>query len=58
MFLVGFSGFRRYNEISNLKVKNIKFHDLPMSMFIEKCETYVYRRGNKVIISNNEQCIG
>ena len=58
MFLVGFSGFLRFNEISNLKVKDIKFHDLHMSLYIEKSKTDVYRRGNEVIISktNSKYC--
>lgn len=58
MFLVAFAGFLRFNELSNLRVKNVNFHDLYMSLHIEKSKTDVYRRGNDVIISctGNKTC--
>ena len=42
MLLLGFPGFLRFNEIANLKVKNISFHDLYMSLNIERSKTDVY----------------
>ena len=51
MLLLGFAGFLRFNEIANLKVKNISFHDLYMSLNIEKSKTDVYRRGNSITIA-------
>ena len=58
MFLVGFSGFLRFNEIVNIRVKDVSFHDLHMRIFIQKSKTDVYRQGREVVIasSNDYTC--
>lgn len=43
--------FFRFNELANLHVKNICFHDLYMSVHIASSKTDVYRRGNDVLIA-------
>ena len=55
---LGFSGFLRFNELANLKVKNIVFHNSHIQLSIEKSKTDIYRRGNTVVISKtgNELC--
>ncbi|KAK3090957.1 hypothetical protein FSP39_011926, partial [Pinctada imbricata] len=55
MFLLGFSGFLRFSELSKLKVKNISFHELHMSVHIEGSKTDVYRRGNNVLIARTSK---
>ena len=56
--LLGFAGFLRFNELANLRVRDISFHDLYMSVTIEKSKTDVYRRGNNVLIAStgNKTC--
>jgi hypothetical protein len=56
--LLGFAGFLRFNELANLRVKDISFHDLYISVTIEKSKTDVYRRGNNVLIAStgNKTC--
>ena len=41
MRILGFCGFMRYFEISNLRRSDINFHDKFMKVFIEKCKTEV-----------------
>lgn len=52
MFLIGFAGFFRYNELANLRVRNVSFHEMYMSVHIESSKTDVYRRGNDVLIAS------
>ncbi|XP_062612565.1 integrase/recombinase xerD homolog [Saccostrea cucullata] len=52
MFLMGFAGFLRFNELANLRVRNISFHDFYMCLHIESSKTDVYRRGNDVLIAS------
>ncbi|XP_056016259.1 uncharacterized protein LOC125658242 [Ostrea edulis] len=52
MVLLGFAGFFRFNELSNLRVRNISFHALFMSVHLESSKTDVYRRGNDVLIAS------
>lgn len=52
MFLIGFAGFFRYNELANLRVRNISFHEMYLSVHIESSKTDVYRRGNDVLIAS------
>ena len=49
--LLGFCGFLRYQEISNLKRQDIVFCDTYMKLFIEKSKTDTYREGKWVFIS-------
>jgi integrase len=51
MLIVGYSGFLRFNEIANLKVKDVKFCDLYMELCIQSSKTDVYRRGGAVTIA-------
>ena len=49
--LLGFCGFLRYQEISNLKREDIIFCNTYMKLFIEKSKTDMYREGKWVYIS-------
>lgn len=51
LLLLSFAGFLRFSELSNIKVKNIKFNNLSMNIYIESSKTDVYRRGNEVTIA-------
>ena len=51
MFLTGFAGFLRFNELANIKVENIVFHDSYMTIHIGKSKTDVYRQGSEVVIA-------
>ncbi|KAJ8305077.1 hypothetical protein KUTeg_017372, partial [Tegillarca granosa] len=42
--LLGFSGFLRYDELSNIKMKDISFEQGYIELFIRKSKTDVYRR--------------
>lgn len=53
MLLLSFEGFLRFNELANIKVKNITFKELYMTICVEtsKTDVYVYRRGNEITIA-------
>ncbi|KAK3084809.1 hypothetical protein FSP39_019417 [Pinctada imbricata] len=51
MCLVAYSGFLRFSELINIRACDIEFHDLYVSLFIEKSKTDQYREGNWVLIS-------
>ena len=48
--LIGYGGFLRFNELSNIKRKDIVFYDAYAKIFIEKSKTDVYREGKRVLI--------
>jgi integrase len=56
--LLGFSGFLRYSELSNIKMKNIIFHDSHVELTLDQSKTDIYRRGNTVVIAKtgNDLC--
>ena len=58
LFLLGFSGFLRYSELSYIKMNNIEFHDTYIKLFISKSKTDIYRRGSSIIIAktSNDLC--
>ncbi|KAK3087837.1 hypothetical protein FSP39_011297 [Pinctada imbricata] len=58
MCLVAYSGFLRFSELINIRACDIEFHDLYVSLFIEKSKTDQYREGNWVLISkiNSPAC--
>ena len=51
MILLGYSGFLRFDEISNLHVNDISFEENYMVLNIRKSKTDKFRAGNKVYIS-------
>ena len=55
---LGFAGFLRFDEVSNMSVKHLEFHENYMSIFIPPSKTDVYREGNIVYINpiNNKYC--
>ena len=55
--LLGFCGFMRYSEISNVKRCDIVFCDTYMKLFIEKSKTDIYREGKWVYISKGDSDI-
>lgn len=50
MILIGYAGFLRYNEISELKCSDITFYDKHLVLKIRKSKTDVYREGREVLI--------
>lgn len=52
MFLIRFARFFSYSKVANLRVRNISFHEMYMSVHIESSKTDVYRRGNDVLIAS------
>ena len=51
MILLGYGGFLRFNEISELKCNDIDFKKDHAILKIRKSKTVVYRSGNEVLIS-------
>ena len=51
MALISFSGFLRFDELSNLKCNDVKIHDDYLSVFIHKSKTDRYRQGNEIVIA-------
>lgn len=54
MFLIGFSGFLRYEELSNIKKGDIIFYKHFMRIFIEKSKCDQYRTGKWVFIAKTD----
>lgn len=52
MILIGYAGFLRFNEISELKCNDIVFYDDYLVLKIRKSKTDVYREGREVLIAN------
>ena len=52
--LLGFCGFLRYDELSNIRRYDIVFSDTFMKIFIEKSKTDIYREGAWVYISKGD----
>lgn len=53
MCLLGFSGFFRFSELSNIRICDIKWENAHIEINIPKSKTDIYRRGNSVIIAKN-----
>ena len=58
MIILSFSGFLRFDEISNLKCKDIQIFDDYIKIFIANSKTDQYRQGNDILISrgNTSAC--
>lgn len=58
MCLLGFSGFLRFSELSNIRLCDIKWKEAYIEINIPKSKTDIYRRGNVVIIAKtgNDMC--
>ena len=51
MITLAYAGFLRFNELSNLRCKDVKFNSDHLVLTITKSKTDVYRRGNEVLIA-------
>lgn len=51
MILIGYSGFLRYNEISELKCNDVEFKPDYIVLHIRKSKTDIYRSGRQVLIA-------
>ena len=49
---LGFAGFLRFNELSNIQPKHLAFCDGFVKTFVPRSKTDVYREGNYVYIAN------
>ncbi|KAJ8304840.1 hypothetical protein KUTeg_018423 [Tegillarca granosa] len=58
LWLLGFSGFLRFNELANIKLSDISFKQGYVEISIRKSKTDIYRRGNVIVISEtgNKLC--
>lgn len=58
MILIAFAGFLRYDELRNLKCRNVHFFEEYFCLQIESSKTDQYRSGNEVLISKgtSEAC--
>lgn len=56
MCLLGFSGFFRFSELSNIIMCDIKWENAHIEINIPKSKTYIYRRGNSVAKTGNDLC--
>jgi hypothetical protein len=56
--VLSYTGFLRYDELSNIKANDITFHEEYPDMFIEKSKTDCYRNSKNVLIArlNTPQC--
>ena len=48
MALLAFAVFLRFDELSNLKLKDVVSHATYFELFIESSKTDQYREGNKI----------
>ena len=51
MIQVGFAGFLRFDELVELRCKDVKFHDGYLSVQIRKSKTDIYRSGSEILIN-------
>lgn len=51
MILIGYSGFLRFNEMSEMKCSDIEIRPDHLILFLRKSKTDVYRAGRQVLIS-------
>lgn len=58
MILIAFAGFLRYDELRNLKCRNVHFFEEYFCLQIESSKTDQYRSGKEVLISKgtSEAC--
>lgn len=54
MFVIGFCGFLRFNEIVNIKRSDIDFQINYVTIFLEKSKTDKYKEGNKVFLAETK----
>jgi hypothetical protein len=50
MILIGYAGFHRLNELSNLLCKDVEFKIDHIALRIQKSKTDIYRSGKEVLI--------
>lgn len=51
MILLGFAAFLRFDELSNIRCKDLSFHNEHFSLLIRKSKTDQYRYGDKIVVS-------
>ena len=58
VLVLSFVGFLRFTELSNLKRSDFILHNTPMSIFIEKSKTDIYRKGHWLYLAklNSNLC--
>ena len=54
VMLLSFSGFLRFDEVSSLKAKNVKFENDHLILNIESSKTDQFREGQNVFITKGE----
>ena len=54
MMILSFAGFLRYDEVSKLRLSDIKFEENYMKLFIRKSKTDQTNQGNWVIIAETK----
>lgn len=58
MCLIGYAGFLRFSELSNIRRSHVSFYATHVKLFIVKSKTDIYREGKEVVISRtqNDTC--
>lgn len=54
MITVGFAGFLRWNDLSNINFQDIRFHDSYMSILLRKRKNDQYHKGTMVNITRSQ----
>lgn len=57
IYILSFAGFLRFDELINLKLKNINFHDSHMTILIERSKTDQLREGTNLIIARTHTAL-
>lgn len=55
MFSLAFSGFLRFNELVNIRFKDIRFCPSHVELFIPRSKTDIFREGNKLYIARTNK---
>lgn len=55
MFSLAFSGFLRFNELVNIRFKDIRFCPSHVDLFIPRSKTDIFREGNKLYIARTNK---
>lgn len=57
MFSLAFSGFLRFDELVNIRFKDIRFCPSHAELFIPRSKTDIFREGNKLYIARTNKNI-
>ena len=50
LITLGFMGFLRWDDLINLNMSDLSFHDNPLAIFLKKCKNNQFREGSWIFI--------